>query len=39
VDGYDARIVFTVEENEISGHAMTIEGNMPFTANRETSEE
>ena len=39
VDGYDARIVFTVKENEISGHAMTIEGNMPFTANREISEE
>ena len=39
VDGYDARIVFTIEENVISGHAMTIEGNMPFTANRETAEE
>lgn len=39
VDGYDVRTVFTVQEEELAGIVYTIDGNMPFRANRVESEE
>ncbi|TVQ66587.1 MAG: hypothetical protein EA360_05220 [Balneolaceae bacterium] len=39
VDGYDVRAVFTRDGDDLSGIVYTIEGNMPFRANRATEEE
>ncbi len=39
VDGYDVKAVFTVEEDQIRGQAISIEGNMPFTASKGADEE
>lgn len=39
VDGYEIRTVFAVQENEMAGIVYTIDGNMPFRANRVEAEE
>lgn len=39
VDGYDVRSIVNIGEDELSGHVVTMEGNMPFTAVRDTGEE
>jgi hypothetical protein len=39
VDGNDVRSIVNVGAEELSGHVVTMEGNMPFSAVREVEEE
>ncbi len=39
VDGYDVRSVVNIGADELSGHVITMEGNMPFSATREKGDE
>ena len=38
VDGYDVRSVVSIGSDELTGHVETMEGNMPFNAEREVVE-
>ena len=38
VDGYDVRSIVKVDSDELTGHVETMEGNMPFSAEREVVE-
>lgn len=38
VDGYDVRSIVNVGSDELTGHVVTMEGNMPFNAEREVAE-
>lgn len=39
VDGNDVRSVVNISADELSGHVVTMDGNMPFSAVREVVEE
>lgn len=39
VDGNDVRSVVNVGSDELNGHVVTMDGNMPFSAVREVDEE
>ena len=39
VDGYDVQAVFSIEEEQIRGRAMSMEGNMSFAATKKVDEE
>lgn len=39
VDGYDVRSIVKVDADALTGHVVTMEGNMPFTAERDAAEE
>lgn len=36
VDGYEVQSVVTISDKELIGHVVTMEGNMPFSATKET---
>lgn len=36
VDGYEVQSVVAISESALTGHVVTMEGNMPFSATKET---